>query len=54
MMGIDNKGENSAEAKASEIFSSLDSNNDKSVSRQEFIRGCFNDPFLRHLLSPNI
>jgi len=32
----------------------LDVNDDKSISREEFIEGCLKDEMLRQLLAPNV
>jgi len=32
----------------------LDSNDDKSISREEFVEGCLKDDVLRQLLAPNV
>jgi hypothetical protein len=37
-----------------QIFKAIDTNDDRKISRQEFIKGCINDEFLRHLLAPNL
>ena len=37
-------GPNSSEERANSIIDKLDKNNDKVLSRQEFIEGCLKDP----------
>ena len=47
-------GDHSPENRVKEIMEKLDRNDDKNISRQEFIEGCLKDHVLRNLLAPNI
>ncbi|CAF0778241.1 unnamed protein product [Rotaria sordida] len=48
------KGENSPENRVKIIMEKLDLNDDKSISRDEFVEGCLKDDILRQLLAPNV
>jgi Ca2+-binding EF-hand superfamily protein len=55
LLGEENrKGENSPENRVKKIMEKLDSNDDKSISREEFVEGCLKDDVLRQLLAPNV
>ncbi len=54
-LGEDNrKGENSPENRVKKIMEKLDINDDKNISRDEFVDGCLKDDILRQLLAPNV
>ncbi len=54
-LGEDNrKGENSPENRVKKIMEKLDLNDDKNISRDEFVEGCLRDDILRQLLAPNV
>lgn len=46
------EGQYSYEQCADTIMKNLDVNEDQSISREEFIQGLINDPFLRGLMDP--
>ncbi|CAM2701580.1 unnamed protein product [Rotaria socialis] len=48
------KGENSPENRVKIIMAVLDLNDDKHISRDEFVEGCLKDEVLRQLLAPNV
>ncbi|UJR31315.1 hypothetical protein I4U23_018813 [Adineta vaga] len=50
----DRKGDKDPKHRAQEIIGKLDVGGDKKLSKQEFIAGCKNDPFIRKLLAPNV
>ncbi|CAF3771579.1 unnamed protein product [Rotaria magnacalcarata] len=55
LLGEDNrKGENSPENRVKKIMEQLDLNDDKNISRDEFVAGCLKDDVLRKLLAPNV
>lgn len=55
LLGEENrKGDNSPENRVKKIMEKLDVNDDKSISRDEFVEGCLKDDFLRQLLAPNV
>ncbi|CAF1271964.1 unnamed protein product [Rotaria sp. Silwood1] len=39
--------------RAAEILAALDINNDRKLSKHEFIAGCKNDPYIRAILAPD-
>ncbi|CAF3786466.1 unnamed protein product [Rotaria sordida] len=47
-------GDNSPKTRAAEIIATLDVTGDKKLSKQEFIAGCKNDPYVRQILAPNV
>ncbi len=48
------KGDNSPENRVKRIMEKLDLNDDKNISRDEFVDGCLKDDVLRQLLAPNV
>ena len=48
------KGDNSPENRVKRIMEKLDLNDDKNISRDEFVEGCLKDDVLRQLLAPNV
>lgn len=42
------------EAHINKIFNQMDTNDDRKISRKEFVQACLSDEFLRHLLAPTI
>jgi Ca2+-binding EF-hand superfamily protein len=48
------KGDNSPENRVKKIMEKLDINDDKNISRDEFVDGCLKDDVLRQLLAPNV
>ena len=48
------KGDNSPENRVKKIMEKLDLNDDKNISRDEFVEGCLKDDYLRQLLAPNV
>lgn len=55
ILGEDNrKGDNSPENRVKNIMEKLDLNDDKNISRDEFVEGCLKDDILRQLLAPNV
>ncbi len=55
ILGEDNrKGDNSPENRVKKIMEKLDLNDDKNISRDEFVEGCLKDDILRQLLAPNV
>jgi len=55
LLGEENrKGDNAPENRVKKIMDKLDANDDKSISRDEFIEGCLKDEMLRQLLAPNV
>jgi len=55
LLGEENrKGDNSPENRVKKIMEKLDVNDDKSISRDEFVDGCLKDETLRQLLAPNV
>ena len=54
-LGEDNrKGDNAPENRVKRIMEKLDLNDDKNISRDEFVDGCLKDDILRQLLAPNV
>ena len=53
-MNVQNSDSVAPDSRVNQIFKAIDTNEDKKISRQEFIKGCMNDEFLRHLLAPNL
>ncbi|CAF3430705.1 unnamed protein product [Rotaria sp. Silwood1] len=54
LLGEENrKGENSPAKRVEKIMTKLDSNGDRSLTKDEFINGCLQDDFLKNLLAPN-
>ncbi|CAF4706203.1 unnamed protein product [Rotaria sp. Silwood2] len=49
----DQGGNNSPKTRAAEITASLDVSGDRKLSKQEFIAGCKNDPYIRQILAPD-
>ncbi|CAF4594280.1 unnamed protein product, partial [Rotaria sp. Silwood2] len=49
----DQGGKNSPKTRAAEIIASLDVSGDRKLSKQEFIAGCKNDPYIRQILAPD-
>ncbi|CAF1191792.1 unnamed protein product [Rotaria sordida] len=47
------KGDHDPKKRAAQILTKLDVNQDKKITKEEFINGCKSDPFLRQLLDPN-
>ncbi|CAF0771050.1 unnamed protein product [Adineta steineri] len=55
LLGEENrKGDNSPENRVKRIMDKLDLNDDKNISRDEFVEGCLKDDILRQLLAPNV
>ena len=55
ILGEENrKGDNSPENRVKKIMEKLDLNDDKNISRDEFVEGCLKDDVLRQLLAPNV
>jgi Ca2+-binding EF-hand superfamily protein len=55
LLGEENrKGENSPDNRVKKIMEKLDLNDDKNISRDEFVEGCLKDDVLRQLLAPNV
>jgi Ca2+-binding EF-hand superfamily protein len=55
LLGEENrKGENSPDNRVKKIMEKLDLNDDKNISRDEFVEGCLKDDILRQLLAPNV
>ncbi|CAF0757152.1 unnamed protein product [Didymodactylos carnosus] len=55
LLGEDNrKGENSPDNRVKKIMEKLDINDDKKITRDEFVEGCLRDDILRQLLAPNV
>jgi len=55
LLGEENrKGENSPDNRVKKIMEKLDINDDKNISRDEFVEGCLHDDYLRQLLAPNV
>lgn len=55
LLGEENrKGDNSPENRVKKIMEKLDLNDDKNISRDEFVDGCLKDDVLRQLLAPNV
>lgn len=55
LLGEENrKGENSPDNRVRKIMEKLDINDDKNISRDEFVDGCLHDDYLRQLLAPNV
>ena len=55
ILGEENrKGDNSPENRVKKIMEKLDLNDDKNISRDEFVDGCLKDDILRQLLAPNV
>ncbi|CAF1501726.1 unnamed protein product, partial [Didymodactylos carnosus] len=55
LLGEDNrKGENSPDNRVKKIMEKLDINDDKKITRDEFVEGCMKDDVLRQLLAPNV
>ncbi|CAF1002826.1 unnamed protein product [Adineta ricciae] len=55
LLGEENrKGDNSPENRVKRIMEKLDMNDDKNISREEFVEGCLKDDILRQLLAPNV
>ncbi|CAF0985718.1 unnamed protein product [Adineta steineri] len=50
----DRKGERDPKKRAKEIISQLDDSGDNKLNKEEFIKGCKNDPVIRGLLTPSI
>ncbi|CAF1328215.1 unnamed protein product [Rotaria sordida] len=48
----DRKGDRDPKKRAKEIIKKLDISGDKKLSKEEFIKGCQNDPIIRDLLVP--
>ena len=48
------KGDSSPENRVKKIMEKLDINDDKNISRDEFVEGCLKDEVLRQLLAPNV
>ena len=42
----------SPQARVEQIFKEIDTDNDKKISRQEFVKALLRDEFLRNLLAP--
>jgi Ca2+-binding EF-hand superfamily protein len=53
-MNVHNTDTITPDSRINKIFKEIDTNSDKKISRAEFIKGCLNDEFLRHLLAPNL
>ena len=53
-MNVQNTDSLTPDLRVNKIFKEIDTNDDKKISRQEFIKGCLNDEFLRFLLAPNL
>jgi len=55
LLGEENRrGDNSPENRVQVIMQKLDLNDDKNISRDEFVDGCLKDEVLRQLLAPNV
>ena len=55
ILGEEKRSEDHApENRAKKIMERLDLNDNKNISRHEFIEGCLKDDVLRQLLAPNI
>ncbi len=55
VLGEENrKGDNAPENRVKKIMDKLDLNDDKNISRDEFVEGCLKDEILRQLLAPNV
>jgi Ca2+-binding EF-hand superfamily protein len=55
LLGEENrKGDNAPENRVKKIMDKLDINDDKNISRDEFVEGCLRDDVLRQLLAPNV
>jgi Ca2+-binding EF-hand superfamily protein len=55
LLGEENrKGDNAPENRVKKIMEKLDLNDDKNISRDEFVEGCLKDDILRQLLAPNV
>jgi Ca2+-binding EF-hand superfamily protein len=55
LLGEENrKGDNSPDNRVKKIMEKLDLNDDKNISRDEFVEGCLKDDVLRQLLAPNV
>jgi Ca2+-binding EF-hand superfamily protein len=55
ILGEENrKGDNSPDNRVKKIMDKLDLNDDKNISRDEFVEGCLKDDVLRQLLAPNV
>ena len=48
------KGDNAPDNRVKKIMEKLDINDDKNISRDEFVEGCLKDDILRQLLAPNV
>jgi len=48
------KGDNAPDNRVKKIMDKLDINDDKNISRDEFVEGCLKDDVLRQLLAPNV
>lgn len=48
------KGDNAPDNRVKKIMEKLDLNDDKQISRDEFVDGCLKDDVLRQLLAPNV
>ncbi|CAF1061585.1 unnamed protein product [Didymodactylos carnosus] len=53
LLGEEKKGSNNPESKVEQIFSKMDKNSDKKLSKEEFVNGCLADDHLRKLLAPS-
>jgi Ca2+-binding EF-hand superfamily protein len=53
-MNIKLKNKYDQENQIKRIFDQLDTNEDNSITKYEFIEGCLKDEFLLHFLSANI
>lgn len=55
LLGEENrKGDNAPDNRVKKIMEKLDINDDKNISRDEFVEGCLKDDILRQLLAPNV
>jgi len=55
LLGEENrKGDNAPDNRVKKIMDKLDINDDKNISRDEFVEGCLKDDVLRQLLAPNV
>ncbi|CAF1552242.1 unnamed protein product [Didymodactylos carnosus] len=54
LLGKEKKGEFAPKKRVQQIFDRIDTNKDKYVSRDEFLKGCQNDEQIRIMLAPTL